>query len=200
MSDGKFLGKLQKFGRKLKESGLGEIAGPVVRAGLGASPIGAAFPVIEAVAKALGKDEDLDVLTQALDEELTPDHRVEILRMKTDLELAQLELERTDRESITARHAADMLSDSDLSKNIRPTMCIALNAAAVIYSYIVLILFIVDYFMGSKVFPAFWQNELAKTALVSLWSAATGYNLFYVGGRTFEKRGSFYAAAQVSGR
>ena len=197
MSDDRpFLEKLSRFGKVIFSSGLTDFIPGGTLAG----------NLAKAAGKILGVN-DPETIAEMIEQGLPSEQAGEVRRAMADEVIAYQatlqEKERTEQatqQAVTARHAADMLSDSVLSKNIRPGMCIALNAAAVLYSYGVFVLFVIDYFTQTDLAPSFWQNELARTALVSLWSAATGYNLFYVGGRTFEKRGSWFAAVQSTGK
>ncbi len=83
--------------------------------------------------------------------------------------IAQQELE------LSKRHAADMMSDSWLSKNIRPLALAFLTIATVLLAY--LTIFILDESSVELIKP--WQNLL--TVLLG------GTYAFYFGSRGFEK-------------
>jgi len=187
---------LSNLGRKLRESGLDDAADAVISL----SPAAPVWNVIKGAAKILGISHgaDADVIAEAM-ETATPEQKAKIAELIIREREAEYETIRNEQDNITARHAQDMLSDSPLSKMLRPSVCIALNASAVIFTYLVLALFVCDYFlMKQQFFAEFWSNELMKSALGFLWSAAMAYNTFYVGGRTFEKRASFFAGAEIA--
>lgn len=191
MSDRSIFRGLHNLGRKLKESKLDDLGKLII----GETPIGKIGRIVIGAAEILGTEEDPDAIAEAL-ETATPEQKVALAELATREKEAAYADRANDRDNITARHAADMLSDNALSKNLRPSVCIALNAAAVFASFLVLGMVVVDFFLGEKcALSEFWKNELANTAITALWTAAGSYNVFYVGGRVFEKRGSFFAAA-----
>lgn len=181
----------------LKRTKLDEVAGVLLRD----TVIGKAGRVIKGISEIFGGSEDPDVLAKAI-EDATPAQRVALLELAAREREAELETIRNEQDNVTARHASDMLSDSRLSKSLRPSVCIALNTAAVLYSFLILVLVAIEFGLrisGRAVaeLDDTFLFDLARTALVSLWSAAGAYNIFYVGGRTWEKRESFQAAAKA---
>lgn len=185
-----FLDRLQTLGKKLKESKLPQLAGIV----LGETSIGKVGRIIKGAAEILGTDEDPDAIAEAL-AGATPEQRAALLELSVRETEAVEETEREIQRQTTARHAADMMGDSLLSKNLRPVLCIALNAAAVAYSYTILIVVILGQILEVNLNVGDYSRGLIANALTALWTAAGAANVFYFGGRTLEKRGSFFAAA-----
>ena len=60
--------------------------------------------------------------------------QVALMEMQQKGELAQLQADLQEQEELTKRHAADMTSDSWLSKNIRPMALIAVFAAYFLFA------------------------------------------------------------------
>jgi uncharacterized membrane protein (DUF106 family) len=60
--------------------------------------------------------------------------QVALMEMQQKGELAQLEADLKEQEELSKRHAADMASDSWLSKNIRPMALIAVFAAYFLFA------------------------------------------------------------------
>ena len=210
---GKALGKAsegaREIGRGLRKAGLDDVADDLIEL----SPVGGYWKAIKGLGRILGLGDNApeSAIAEAM-ASATPDQKAQIAElMVREKEAAYADLA-NERDNITARHANDMLSDNWLSKMLRPSVCVGLNAAAVAYSFAVLFMVFLEVtllFLGEMGKVEFSNEvlrdsvfmELAKTALTALWTAAGSYNLFYVGGRTFEKRGSFFAAAQaVAGR
>ena len=81
----------------------------------------------------------LDVGMRVLDK-VVPDPeqkakaQVALMEMQQRGELAQLQADLQEQEELTKRHAADMTSDSWLSKNIRPMALIAVFAAYFLFA------------------------------------------------------------------
>ena len=73
--------------------------------------------VVKAIAEKLGVASTVEAVTQAIATD--PDAALKL----REIDLRQFEIEQT---NVTARHAADMNSDSWLSKNIRPMTLIAI--------------------------------------------------------------------------
>jgi len=63
------------------------------------------------------------------DPDIRPEDKLEFTKLMNDFELEQQRLELKASEEATKRHQADMLSDSWLSKNIRPLTLIFLTLA-----------------------------------------------------------------------
>lgn len=190
------LHQIGRAAKNLGESPFGRILGAIV----GETPIGKAGRVAKEIGEILGGDpSDEDAMVEAL-KNATPEQQAAILEAIARQTEATEATTRADIEAVTARHAADMLSDSPLSKNIRPVMCVVLNSAAILYTYSLLLLFAIDYFLGAKsTLPSeFWENDLVKTALGSLWAAAGGYNLFYIGWRGHEKATAMRSATLLN--
>ena len=76
---------------------------------------------------------------------------------------------------ITARHAADMMSDSWLSKNIRPISLIFLTASTVLLAYLTI------FFLNVE------KVELLESWLVLLTTLLVIVYAFYFGSRGVEK-------------
>lgn len=184
------LDRIQSLGKKLKDSKLGPLAGLI----LGETPLGTAGRILKGAAEILGTDDDPDAIAEALDA-ATPEQREALLSLAVRETEAREETEREIQRQTTARHAADMLSDSVLSKSVRPTLCIGLVAAAVAYSYVILFFVILGQIFGLSLNVGEFAKELIMHSVTALWTATGGALAFYYGGRTMEKRGSFFAAA-----
>jgi hypothetical protein len=185
-----FLDRLQTLGKKLKDSKLPELAGVI----LGETPIGKVGRIIKGAAEILGTDADPDAIAEAL-EGATPEQRAALLELTVREREAEEKTEREIQRQTTARHAADILSDSALSKATRPTLCIGLVAASVAYSYAILLFVVLGQIFGLSLNLGDFAKELIMHSVTALWTATGGALAFYFGGRTAEKRGSFFAAA-----
>ena len=100
--------------------------------------------------------------------------QLELAKMAQDGELAKLandtELYKAEQNNLSARHTADMASDSALSKNIRPMTLIAI-------------------FIGYFVFAMMsaFKLEVNETYVTLLGQWGMLVMSFYFGGRTLEK-------------
>jgi hypothetical protein len=100
--------------------------------------------------------------------------QLELAKMAQDGELAKLandtELYKAEQNNLSARHTADMASDSTLSKNIRPMTLIAI-------------------FIGYFVFAMMsaFKLEVNETYVTLLGQWGMLVMSFYFGGRTLEK-------------
>jgi len=127
-----------------------------------------------------GVSKVVDSVGGVIDELVTSDEEREQLKVKIQKELnnfqiSQLEsLARYDAE-VTARHKADMASDSWLSKNIRPMALAFLTVSTVLLAYLTIFMLPVD--KVPLIDP--WQ-ELLKLLLITAYG-------FYFGSRGLEK-------------
>jgi hypothetical protein len=167
---------LSKIGRKLRESGLGDAADAVISI----SPAGGYWNIIKGAAKVLGisKGADADVIADAL-ETATPDQKAKIAELIVREKEAEFADAANERDNVTARHAADMMGDSKLSKNWRPVV-------------------------GYIVVGAFLADQIAWRVLTSLEKPAERGELiadvavtvlgFYYGSRGLQHVGSYFAS------
>ena len=167
---------LPKLGKALKESGLIRVAGALLRG----TPIGGVINAVEEVSAILGEAKSDEAMAEAY-RNSTPDQRVALM----PLEMRSVEIESAERiakdDNITARHTADMMSDSWLSKNIRPISLAVTLGFSLIYHAV---------FMAILV----WGPELTPDEMSTLTEAcsflkelALWFANFYVIGRTTEK-------------
>lgn len=122
----------------------------------------------------------VDSLGTAIDKLVTSDEERKKLKVALEKEMngfkeAQLAAMADYDKEITQRHANDMMSDSWLSKNIRPMTLAFLTIATVILAY--LTIFLLDVKSVAMVEP--WL-DLLKVLLVTIYA-------FYFGSRGFEK-------------
>lgn len=96
--------------------------------------------------------------------------QLELLKMQQDGTLAQLKADLEEQQELTKRHQADMISDSWLSKNIRPMTLIAILGGY--FTFAMLSAFDID-------------TESAYVELLGQWGMLI--MSFYFGGRTIEK-------------
>ncbi len=100
--------------------------------------------------------------------------QLELARMAQEGELAKManetDLFKSEQSNLTTRHQADMSSDSNLSKNIRPMTLIAILAGY--FTFAMLSAFDID-------------TESAYVELLGQWGMLI--MSFYFGGRTLEK-------------
>ena len=100
--------------------------------------------------------------------------QAELLKMQQEGELAKMandtKLYETEQNNLTARHEADMKSDSWLSKNIRPMTLIAI---------------LVGYFTFAMMSAFNYNTNQAYVELLGQWGMLI--MSFYFGGRTLEK-------------
>lgn len=185
-----FIDGLQKLGKKFKESKIPGLVGVV----LGETPFGKVGRIIKGAAEILGTDADPSAVADAWDG-ATIEQRLQIAELTARETEAIEETEREIQKQTTARHAADMLGDSALSKSVRPTLCIGLVAASVAYSYAILAFIILGQVFGLSLNLGDFAKELIMHSVTALWTATGGALAFYFGGRTVEKRGSYLAAS-----
>lgn len=205
-SDRNPLRTLGRIFKKTANSDAGKIIGSVLRE----TPIGKAGRIFKEVVDIFGGNEEEEALLEAM-KNATPEQITKLEEIRTNLRIeevkAKVDLEQqiTAREQeVTARHAADMLSDSKLSKAIRPSICIGLNGTAALYSWAIL------HLVGLKILLAVcwdysveigeWEQDLIGGALGYMWAAAGGYNVFYAGFRSIEKGQSMKSTADIFGR
>lgn len=100
--------------------------------------------------------------------------QAELLKMQQEGELAKMandtKLYETEQNNLTARHEADMKSDSWLSKNIRPMTLIAI---------------LVGYFTFAMMSAFNYNTNQSYVELLGQWGMLI--MSFYFGGRTLEK-------------
>jgi hypothetical protein len=100
--------------------------------------------------------------------------QLELAKLAKDGELAKLandtKLYETEQNNLSARHTADMASDSWLSKNIRPMTLIAI---------------FVGYFMFAMMSAFGYNANESYVTLLGQWGMLV--MSFYFGGRTLEK-------------
>lgn len=114
-----------------------------------------------------------------------PDAIVELRRYEAEILTAQYQAASVEQEEVTKRHGQDMLSDSWLSKNIRPLICAVFVASFVVYVFAST--FLLD---TEDKQAALWMGG-------QLGGVLTPVLLFYFGGRTQEKKEKAKTAAQV---
>ena len=96
--------------------------------------------------------------------------QLELLQMQQNGELAQINADIAEQQELTKRQQADMLSDSWLSKNIRPMTLIAILAG---------------YFVFAMMSAFGMDANKAYVELLGQWGMLI--MSFYFGGRTLEK-------------
>lgn len=117
--------------------------------------------VVKAISEKLGVAPTVDAVTQALEQ------NPELALKLREIDTRQFEIEQT---NVTARHAADMNSDSWLSKNIRPMTLIAI---------------LVGYFTFAMMSAFGYETNRSYVELLGQWGMLI--MSFYFGGRTLEK-------------
>ncbi len=158
--------KWQKLGKGLAKAGLGTL-GTIV-----GGPAGGVLGSV--ISDMLGSKDNDDAATAAL-AKADPATFAKIQEIQASIELARLETQRNEQDNVTSRHTADMLSDSWLSKNVRPIVLIF-----VMLAYVVLVFA-----------SAFWLPLERAVIVTPLVSSLGGVVLtvigFYYGGRSVEK-------------
>lgn len=96
--------------------------------------------------------------------------QLELLQMQQNGELAQINADITEQQELTKRQQADMISDSWLSKNIRPMTLIAILSG---------------YFMFALMSAFGMDTNTKYVELLGQWGMLI--MSFYFGGRTLEK-------------
>jgi hypothetical protein len=117
----------------------------------------------------------LDVGMKVLDKVIpNPEEKakaqVALMEMQQKGELARLQADLQEQEELTKRHAADMTSDSWLSKNIRPMTLVAI---------------FLGYFLFAMMSAFGYNANEAYVTLLGQWGMLV--MSFYFGGRTLEK-------------
>jgi uncharacterized membrane protein (DUF106 family) len=96
--------------------------------------------------------------------------QLELLQMQQNGELAQINADIAEQQELTKRQQADMMSDSWLSKNIRPMTLIAI---------------LTGYFTFAMMSAFDMETNKAYVELLGQWGMLI--MSFYFGGRTLEK-------------
>ena len=117
--------------------------------------------VVKAISEKLGVANTVDAVTAAIEQ--NPEAALKL----REIDLRQFEVEQA---NVTARHAADMGSDSWLSKNIRPMTLIAI---------------LVGYFTFAMMSAFGLETNKSYVELLGQWGMLI--MSFYFGGRTLEK-------------
>lgn len=177
-----------KLAGSLLNSKFGKIAGAI----LGETPVGKVGRVAGKVADILGGGTD-DELAEAL-KNATPDQLAKLKALDVELEQIEADERKAQESEITRRHAADMLSDSSLSKNVRPLVLGVSFAAAILYQFALLLLV----FFGPDLAPD--EVDTVTSVGGALHELASWAFAFYAGGRTIEKGASFVASKWKGGR
>ena len=105
-----------------------------------------------------------------LDPQAKQEAQIKLLEMQKNGELAQLQADMNEQQELTKRQQADMMSDSWLSKNIRPMTLI-----------FILITYTVFGMMSA------WDIEVNNNYVELLGTWGMVIMSFYFGGRTLEK-------------
>lgn len=175
----KIEGIFGKLNQRLRETHLDEVAEVL----LSGTPAGAAFSIVRGIGRILGKDtQDPDEVADMLAEGVTPEQRAAILDMKAREIEATEETTRAEMDAVTRRWEADMMSDSWLSKNIRPLTLAVSLAAALLYAAVALVAVLV-----LKTDMTEYQVDLLAKLGASLFSLVTFFGGAYVLGRSVEK-------------
>lgn len=168
MSLGTFLGKL-------KNSKLLDLVGIVASE----TPVGKIGRIIKGAATILGTDEDPAAIDAAL-VNATPDQRAAILEMAVREHESDNETTRALSADVTARHSADMTSDSWMSKNIRPIVL-----ATTLGAYLILV------FVAAFLLPLD-RAELVTALVAGVSTVLMAQVGFYFSGRSGEKITSIF--------
>ena len=104
------------------------------------------------------------------DPQAKQDAQIKLLEMQKNGELAQLQADMNEQQELTKRQSADMMSDSWLSKNIRPMTLI-----------FILVTYTVFGMMSA------WDIEVNNNYVELLGQWGMLIMSFYFGGRTLEK-------------
>jgi ABC-type multidrug transport system fused ATPase/permease subunit len=126
------------------------------------------------IGEILGNKKGEDATEAAL-ANASPETLAKIAEIESQVTIAKEETKRNEEDNVTSRHAADMMSDSWLSKNIRP-----LVLAFIVLTFVILIFA-----------AAFWLPLERAVIVTPLVSSLGGVVLtvigFYFGGRSVEK-------------
>ena len=161
---------------KLRDSGLGDVADAV----LTVSPVGGYWQILKKIGAALGLGPDAgeDAIAEAL-ETATPEQKVQLLELAVREKEAILADYANERDNVTARHAADMMSDSKLSKTWRPVV-----------GYLIIGAFLVDH-LSWRILSAKGMEAEPGQLLSDLATMVIG---FYYGSRGLQHIASKFAA------
>lgn len=96
--------------------------------------------------------------------------QLELAKLAQEGKLADIQADMTEQQELTKRQQADMLSDSRLSKNIRPMTLIAILSAYFFFAF-------------ASIFD--YDTKTAYVELLGQWGMLI--MSFYFGGRTLEK-------------
>lgn len=169
---------LYRLRSKLRDSQLDEVAEVL----LSGTPAGTVFSIVRGIGRILGKDtDDPDAVADLLGNE-TPEQRAAILELKAREIEATEETKQVEVDAVTRRWEADMMSDSWLSKNIRPLSLAISLAAALVYAAVALVAVLV-----LRTEMTEYQVELLTKLGASLFSLVTFFGGAYVLGRSVEK-------------
>jgi hypothetical protein len=165
--------KWQKLGKGLAKAGLGTL-GTIV-----GGPAGGVLGSV--ISDMLGSKDNDDAATAAL-AKADPATFAKIQEIQASIELARLETQRNEEDNLTSRHAADMMSDSRLSKAVRPSVLILFSTAYIILIYAVAFAIPLE------------RIPLVIPLVSALGGIVLGVVGFYFGGRSIEKTTSIFKA------
>ena len=175
----KIEGVFGKLNKRLRETQLDEVAEVL----LSGTPAGAAFSIVRGIGRILGKESgNPDEVADLFDQGVTPEQRAAILELKARELEATEETKRAEMDAVTRRWEADMMSDSWLSKNIRPLSLAISLVSALIYAAVALVAVLV-----LKADMTEYQVDLLTKLGASLFSLVTFFGASYVLGRSVEK-------------
>lgn len=123
--------KLASIFKRSAESDAGKILGSILRE----TPIGKAGRIIKDIADIFDGDESEDALAEAM-KNATPEQIVQLETVRNDLAMALVNERVEARREETTRWTADMMSDSWLSKNVRPLALIVSFSSSILYGII----------------------------------------------------------------
>jgi hypothetical protein len=171
MSDKPFKKVFSKVGRSLVKIGLPALATAV------GGPAGGI--VAATIGGLLGVDAKDETALERAIESASPETLTRLREIEAGVEIAAIQARETEERELTARHAADMMGDSWLSKNIRPIVL-----AFVVLSFVLLI------YCAAFFLPL--DRALVVTPLVTALGGIVMTVIgFYFGGRSLEKGTSF---------
>lgn len=129
-------GGLDRLREALRKSKIDDIVGTI----LAETPLGKTGRIIKGISEILGSKPDEESIIEAIEAGVPPEQAIQLREFAIREIEAREETLRNESDNLSQRHAADMMSDSALSKTVRPLVTYILLGAVILDSLSVRIL------------------------------------------------------------
>ncbi|MAS92925.1 MAG: hypothetical protein CMO55_06975 [Verrucomicrobiales bacterium] len=128
MTPPKHTGGLARIREALRKSKIDDVVGAI----LAETPLGKAGKVLKELSDILGTSPNEDSIAEAIEAGVSPEQAIRLREFATREFEAREETARNQEDNLTSRHASDMMSDSKLSKTVRPLVTYVLLGAVIV--------------------------------------------------------------------